>query len=313
MRSDDALATLLLCSRVVKDDTEPLRAAEYWRLVDAIERPSLVLDHDDDTLAGLFGSSELVPRLRRLVNRATSIAFAIDDLEQSGILTITPHDTTYPSRLTDKLGAKAPPVLHVAGEASLLAADGLGVVGSRDVSPEGATVAREAATAAVDLGRVVVSGAARGVDQLAMNAAFEQGGKVVGVLADALSRAIRQPDTRRAIHEQRVVLCTPYAPSAPFSAGNAMGRNKLIYALAGWTLVVASDRGSGGTWSGAVEALKERSSSLAVWRGPGEGPGNEDLERRGAHPVRTIEDLRGLLLSDGDRRGISPSTQLTLL
>jgi len=40
------------------------------------------------------------------------------------------------------------------------------------------------------------------------------------------------------------------------SVGGAMGRNKLIYGLADFGVVVSSDHKTGGTWGGAVEALK---------------------------------------------------------
>ena len=51
-------------------------------------------------------------------------------------------------------------------------------------------------------------------------------------------------------------LVTPYSPDAGFSVGTAMGRNKLIYALADYAVVVASDVEKGGTWAGATEAMK---------------------------------------------------------
>ena len=35
-----------------------------------------------------------------------------------------------------------------------------------------------------------------------------------------------------------------------------MGRNRLIYTLADYAVIVASDAESGGTWAGAVETLK---------------------------------------------------------
>lgn len=66
-------------------------------------------------------------------------------------------------------------------------------------------------------------------------------------------RTLRSPDIRRAIHEGRTVMCTPYSPEAPFSVGNAMGRNKLIYALSDLTLVVAAEVETGGSWSAAAE------------------------------------------------------------
>ena len=65
-----------------------------------------------------------------------------------------------------------------------------------------------------------------------MNVALDAGGCVVGVLADALTRTANDPEVRRAVADERLCLATPYAPSAPFSAGNAMGRNKILYALA---------------------------------------------------------------------------------
>lgn len=60
---------------------------------------------------------------------------------------------------------------------------------------------------------------------------------------------------------------------------SAMGRNKVIYALSKATLVVASDEDSGGTWSGATEALKRGIAPVITWVGEGSGPGNEPLQR----------------------------------
>ncbi len=80
-----------------------------------------------------------------------------------------------------------------------------------------------------------------------MNAAFEAGRTVIGVPAHSLSRTLRSPGVRRAVHDDRTVICTPHAPDSPFSVGKAMGRNKLIYALSDVTVAVAADKGSGGT------------------------------------------------------------------
>ena len=90
-------------------------------------------------------------------------------------------------------------------------------------------------------------------------------------------------------------MCTPYAPNSPFTVGKAMGRNKLIYALSEVTAAVAADHGSGGTWSGATDAMKGRFGRVAVWRGPGEGPGNEALEDMGAIPVSDVSQLQHIL------------------
>ncbi|WP_419864021.1 DNA-processing protein DprA [Candidatus Poriferisodalis sp.] len=233
------------------------------------------------------------------MDRTTALAFELERLEHSGVQTLTPFDEHYPSNWTQRLGSKALPLLYAAGSVKLLDTAGLGVAGSRDVSPSGAEVAVEAAKCASRRRMPLVSGGARGVDQLAMNSAFNSGGAVVGLLADSLSRKLAKNDVRAAIHNEQALMCTPYNPDAGFSAGNAMGRNKLIYAQSTLTLVIASDEGKGGTWSGATEALDHRFGRVAVWRGPGEGPGNEALERRGAVPISDLNDL-GQLLDDGD-------------
>ncbi|WP_420637798.1 DNA-processing protein DprA [Candidatus Poriferisocius sp.] len=220
------------------------------------------------------------------------MAFELERLGQSGISTLTPFDVRYPKQFVDKLGSKAPSLLYTAGDVDLLGIPAVGVVGSRDVSQEGAAVAEAAAVQAARQHCVLVSGGARGVDQLAMNAAFGAGGAVVGILADSLERNLKFPDVRRAIHYGQALMCSPYNPNAPFRAGNAMGRNKLVYALSDITLVVASDVDKGGTWAGAVEALKSNAGRVGVWRGPGQGPGNEELIERGGLPISSMAELK---------------------
>jgi len=129
------------------------------------------------------------------------------------------------------------------------------------------------------------------VDQAALAEAFQRDGTAVGVPADALDRRLRDPDTRRAVTSGRVCLVTPFKPSAGFSVANAMGRNKLIYALSRIALVVTTDLESGGTWAGATEALSRSIAPVAVWTGPGSGAGNEALVSLGAHPIHDVHEL----------------------
>ena len=100
------------------------------------------------------------------MDRATAMAFELDRLDQSGIKTLTVFDEHYPNLWLDRLGAKAPPMLHAAGALDRLDTPGLGVVGSRDVSESGGEVAKQVARLASRRGLPLVSGGARGVDQL---------------------------------------------------------------------------------------------------------------------------------------------------
>lgn len=234
-------------------------------------------------------------RVEALLRRGTAVALALEQFEQQGIWTASALSDVYPSRINEILGDAAPPSLHGVGNVSLLSLSGIGVVGSRDVDLDGMEVARDIAGAGVAAELSLISGAARGVDQHAMNAAFAAGGGVVGVLADSLVRTIAKPSTRQAIQSGQVCLVTPYSPSAPFSPGNAMGRNKIIYALADCVVVVRSDHGSGGTWAGATEAIKKRLSTVVSWTGSGSAEGNEALVDMGARRMSDVHMIGDLL------------------
>ena len=118
----------------------------------------------------------------------------------------------------------------------------------------------------------MVSGLARGVDQTAMAAALDAAVPVVGVPTEGIRVAARNPEIRRRALAGELCIASPYGPTMRFTAGNAMGRNKIIYALAEVTLVVCSDSGSGGTWEGARRRCR-RFGRVAVWTGRA-GPGN---------------------------------------
>jgi predicted Rossmann fold nucleotide-binding protein DprA/Smf involved in DNA uptake len=129
----------------------------------------------------------------------------------------------------------------------------------------------------------VVSGGARGVDQIAMSSALEAGGVVVGVLADSLLRRSVSREARYALADGRLLLISPYDPEAGFNVGTAMGRNKLIYALADYGLVVSADYGKGGTWEGAQEELRRKPGRSVFVHLTGSVPaGNRKLVELGA-------------------------------
>jgi predicted Rossmann fold nucleotide-binding protein DprA/Smf involved in DNA uptake len=291
-RGDSALATLLLTDRLTGTEAKPFASGEFWSLVASVEDPARLLGLDVAATVALVGcSKDEAERIVGLLDGGTSLAFELDRLAQEGFEALTPFDDAYPSRLRERLGDAAPPVLITVGATSILHDDGVGIVGSRDVSPAGVDVARRVAEISVERGLPVVSGGARGVDQQAMAAAYQAGGKVVGVLAESLLRRVRDPDTRRVIAEGSACLVTPFKPDAGFSVGNAMARNKIVYALSKVTVVVASDAEKGGTWEGAVEALRRGYGHVAVWLGEGAGPGNERLVDLGAQPFNELDDM----------------------
>ena len=291
-RTDASLAALLLCQRLVDMPVASLKSSEYWALLDAVDDPAALLGLDAAAITRAAGvDAGMADRLAQLLDAATAFAFRLDEAEQAGLRLISSVDDDYPQALVARLGRRAPPLLYLVGDPALLRADLLGIVGSRDVVEAAAQVARAAAAAAAAQRYGVVSGAAKGVDRLAMTASLDAGGSAVGVLADSLTRMTRDPEVRQAAGDGRLCLCTPYKPTAGFSVANAMGRNKLIYALSKATLVVAADATKGGTWAGATEAIRQSTAPVVVWTGEGAGNGNALLAERGATALNQLSDL----------------------
>jgi predicted Rossmann fold nucleotide-binding protein DprA/Smf involved in DNA uptake len=289
--SPDSQVILLLCSHLglpSGSEPGPLKLREWNELAAKIHaspfgRPGGLLDASTGELqSSLELSVDEAERIRSLLDRGGALAIELERLESLGIWAMTRADDAYPARFRERLKTAAPAVLFGAGPVANIGKPGLAVVGSRNADEEGTAAAEFAGRICAKVNWVVYSGAARGVDEISMQACLESGGNVVGILADSLEKAVRAPLSRRALSEEQLTLLTPYSPKTPFSVGSAMGRNKLIYALADYALVLASDADTGGTWAGATEALKAGCVPVFVRDGEKIPDGSRKLLQRGA-------------------------------
>ena len=82
----------------------------------------------------------------------------------------------------------------------------------------------------------------------AMTAALEEGGQAAGILSQGVKKYAQSRDYCDGLMDSSLVLAASVAPEAPFHVGTAMGRNKYLYALADYAVVVSSDE-KGGTWT----------------------------------------------------------------
>lgn len=288
--SPDTEAILLLCGRFGSERGEhhaPLTQKEYeslarW-LMEHKLRPSDLLSGGSSGLLSNIVHAKLEPvRVESLLARGTAMALTLEKWQRSGLWVLSRSDSAYPMRLKKKLGQSAPPLLYGAGDAALLDAGGLAMVGSRDVSENALEFTRNVARACARDKLCVISGGAKGVDSAAMQGAGEAGGVVIGVLAADLLRASVNRHNRIGIQSGQLVLVSPFNPEVGFNAGNAMARNRFIYSLADYALVVDSAQGEGGTWAGALENLRFGWVPLYV-RTPGEKAGNAALIAKGGH------------------------------
>lgn len=298
--TDDGQALLLLCSSLGcgegPEAPEPFKLSEWNQLArkihaSSLQCPSALQGHTVQDLSATLQIPEPeAERIARLLERAGQVTLLLESLMSRGIWAITRVDPFYPAHLRTTLKHQAPTVVFGAGEVRLLQRPGIAVVGSRNVDVAAAAFARETGRQTAAAKWPVISGGARGTDRLAMDGGLQAEGVVVGVLADSLEKTIRQTDVRQFILDEHLVMLTPYGPDAGFSVGAAMGRNKVIYGLSAFAVVAASDFEKGGTWAGAVDAIKGNWCPVFVREAQGVPKGNRELVKLGAYPM-TDEQL----------------------
>lgn len=288
--SPDTQAILLLCGTFGNaSGSKPLTITEYsqlaqWLLNQSL-RPADLLQPEGMAQLTKFEHRKITPsRLQSILKRGGALALAVEHWTNKGLWIISRSDAQYPKRLKDKLKHLAPPILYGIGNIALLSNGGLGFVGSRNVDESGITFTREVVKMCVSEKVQVISGGAKGVDTEAMLTALSEGGQAIGILGHGLAQASLSRKYHQGLHNDNLVLISPYNPEAGFSVGTAMGRNKYIYTLSDACLVVSSDL-KGGTWNGANENLKNRWVPLLVREDSKMPKGNKKLIELGATSV----------------------------
>ena len=148
-----------------------------------------------------------------------------------------------------------PSVLYGRGDPSALSTPALSIIGSRRASPYGIAVAELTGRIAAESGVTVVSGGARGCDQVAGRAALDAGGRhvvVLGTGADVVYPATSRTLIDRAIDASGCALSIePWG--TPPQKWAFPKRNRVIAALSRATLVAEAGMPSG-TFSTAETA-----------------------------------------------------------
>jgi DNA processing protein len=183
------------------------------------------------------------------------------------VIGIGPGDHRYPARLLD---VRCPPdPLWVDGDSGTFAVRAVSIVGTRRMTPYGARVARELASACAGVGIVVVSGLAQGVDSAAHEGALDTHGRTVAVLGAGIAEYLAGARGRRRRLANAIrasgVLISEFPPDAPPQKWTFAQRNTAIAALGEVTIVVEAPVGSGAL----ITANEARRLGRPVYAVPG--------------------------------------------
>jgi DNA processing protein len=242
-----------------------------------------------------------LPDLARRGGAAKPIRLAtVEEIERElaaarrlGVRFVAAGEPDYPAALRQI--DSAPPILALRGAVEILRRPAVAIVGSRNASGAGLTIAERLARGLGRAGYVIVSGLARGIDQRAHAASLEIG--TIAVLAGGHAR-IYPPEAAPLlgrIAETGAVISEMPVEWEP-RGRDFPRRNRIVSGMALGTVIVEAARGSGSLITARLAAEQNRE----VFAVPGSpldrrAEGTNDLLRDGANLCARVEDVLAVL------------------
>ena len=261
----------------------------FKRLLDRFGTPDRVLAAPLPALTGVEGVTE--PLARRISRPPGEGVFReLDRLAGSGFRMAVLTDGEYPPLLREI--PDPPPFLYVSGRLIPESAH-LAVVGSRHPTAYGEATAHGLGADLAEMGFVVVSGMALGIDAAAHRGALSAGGATTAVLGSGLAR-IYPPENRRLFHRiaETGAVISELALDAEPDRHHFPARNRIISGMALGTVVVEATRKSGSLITARLAAEQNRE----VFAVPGsvrsfKSAGTHQLIREGAGLIADARDI----------------------
>ena len=264
------------------------------RILQAVERVGSALKLAKLPLTALEAQRFPAPSVQFLADGQAWRAAAeeAERLRVMGAGFLTYADALYPERLREIYDP--PPVLWFRGNAELLSAHGIAVVGTRQPSPYGSGMAELLSRDLANRNLIIMSGMARGIDTFAHKGAIASGKATVAIWGTGID--VIYPKENKALAEQILATGGCLATEQPLGTypapPNFPKRNRILSALSIGVLVVEAAEYSGSRVTARC-ALEQNRDVYAV-------PGNvtnknswgpNALIKQGARLVATWEDV----------------------
>ena len=275
----------------------------YWLALKLVPRLAF---HRKLVLVELFGIEQLFHHSQELSSlNLTSkqvaairspdwqrIEHIIISAEQCHSKIIAYSDKHYPELL--KQIYDPPLILFIQGNIKLLNQTQLAMVGSRNASINGKENAFKFAKQLADLGWVITSGLALGIDGVAHKGALAIKGKTIAVVATGLDQVYpaRHRELAKSILDNDGAIISEFLPNTPPKPGYFPKRNRIISGLSVGVLVVEATIKSGSlvTARCAIEQNREIFAIPSTINNP-QAKGCHWLIKQGAKLVEDIADI----------------------
>lgn len=211
--------------------------------------------------------------------------------QEKGCQLITINDDYYPALLKEI--PDAPLLLYVLGDAKLLAAPQLAIVGSRNPTPVGKKAAEQFAYCLSQNGIVITSGLALGIDSASHRGALLAVGETIAVCGTGLAHMYPASNQKLAEEiQQKGAIISEFPPDTPPRAKHFPMRNRLISGLSLGVLVIEAALRSGSLIT--ARFANEQGRDVFALPGSIHNPlarGCHYLIRQGAKLVETAQDI----------------------
>jgi DNA processing protein len=262
----------------------------FKRLMDRFGDPKRVFEAEPASLMMVEGVSGRIAGAIKRYRLTDAVKKEMDLAAQNGCRIYTQLDPEYPLLLCQI--PDPPPFLYVRGRLDRLE-NSIAVVGSRDATSYGMSMARRLGADLAAFGLPVVSGMARGVDTAAHQGALSVGGRTIAVLGCGLG-TIYPPENRALFEEISVngAVISELPVTEPPNSYNFPARNRIIAGMTIGTVVVEAARQSGSLITARLAAEQGRE----VFAVPGsihsfKSTGTHNLLKQGAKLVTCVTDV----------------------
>lgn len=207
--------------------------AETRALIEEFGSPSDVLKAKFANQLFDFAFDENMSQARKFIKECLTAGIQVDSL----------WSEQYPRQLRTVFDA--PPILFSQGSFDKHDDEAVAIVGTRNPDRAGSEFAHQLATQLSLQNIPVVSGLARGIDGIALRAALEVHGRVIGVIGTGLD-VVYPPEHMELQHEIRShLLISQFRPGTGVAKRNFPMRNVVMSGFASLTVIVQAGETSG--------------------------------------------------------------------